>query len=639
MDNDKKASKKSKKEESKEAEEVELTSKLNRWWNTDRDFRQQIEWRWFQYDLWNDGYHWARYNKNTKQIETTPKQSGKPLVTINKIAPTVRAVVNYALRNRPKAEVTPADGDGVREEVVDQNRFLDFMHDQLGLRSIQRGAVEEATVSGISWVQVLWDEDANEGKGDIVVNDLDKYDCYWDATARSTEEMRRFTIVTKRKINDLKEDSKYKGTNWDLIKSDNKMSSSSLRERLLQLDVGQNTYFSNKSDKDDTVLVREHWWIEEENNQKKVYVCAVASESNKIIRPKEETDLDRLPFFRLCTQKKKNQIVGKSWIKDLIPLNRRLNHLMSSLAEYNVIMNKVFWIADKGAGVRTITNDHGIIVYKKRGYNLQQNPIAPLSAALYQEINQLLQLFEDIGAIHEATMGRIPTGAKSGKALEALQVGDSNNLAEVVENTEQWLEEIYEYILTLAAQKYQFARDIQPVRKTQQRDFIKVIGEEAQAIPEGATILKKKNIVDVKISSYLAHTPEARREAIRELASIIPDLDEQTILEVYEVGPIADIVERIKKRREEKMQDQRRTMEMEQEVQAPPALGGREAIAAIRSIINNQQPQPPARVSPEYIGQIDSFLQTPEAQQLPPDVLNNIQSFRDALAQTLGVGA
>lgn len=173
--------------------------------------------------------------------------------------------------------------------------------------------------------------------------------------------------------------------------------------------------------------------------------------------------------------------------KNLIPLNKRLNNLMSSLAEYNVIMNKGYWIADKGAGVRTIRNEHGIIIEKKRGYDIRQGIVSSISSHIINEIQYILQLFEDISGVHDATMGRIPTGAKSGKALEALQVGDSNNLSDVVENTEIWLEKIYEYILYLAASKYQFSRSITPISKTGQRDFLQVIGETAEGNTWGDT--------------------------------------------------------------------------------------------------------------------------------------------------------
>ena len=608
-----------------------LLAKLERWWNDDSSARKRIDWQWFQYDLWKEGYHYARWDRSTQQIITSPKTDGVPKVTINKIDPAVRAVVNYALRNRPKAEVTPADMSNDQiNEVVKQNVFLDYMHDKLGLREIERGAVDEATTSGIAWVQVLYDDDANDGDGEIIINELDKYDVYWNKEAKSPEDAKRITVAVSRPLSVLKEDTKYKGADWDSLKSDNIRSSSSLKDRLLRLDSGDTT---SGGDKDDgTVLVKEYWY----KDDGKVYVAAVAG--GILIRKPEDTGLDKLPFFRLCTVRRKGSMVGKSWIKNLIPLNKRLNNLMSSLAEYNVIMNKGYWIADKGAGVRTIRNEHGIIIEKKRGYDIRQGIVSSISSHIINEIQYILQLFEDISGVHDATMGRIPTGAKSGKALEALQVGDSNNLSDVVENTEIWLEKIYEYILYLAASKYQFSRSITPISKTGQRDFLQVIGETAEAIPEGTLVIKKKNIVDVKITSYLAHTAEARREAIRDLASLIPDLDPQTILEVYEIGPIADIVKRIKKQQTEKRQAELQTAREQSQIGQPAPAGKQQAIAIIRQVINGQIPQLPAAVDPDFIAYFDQFLASSDAQGLDDNSKTVLQQMRDQAAQlTSGV--
>lgn len=612
----------------KEEQRELLQAKLERIWEQASQNRKRIDWQWFLYDLWAGGHHYARWDKATKQIITTPTSGKKPKVMVNKIAATTRAVVNYTLRNRPKAEVTPAtlDREGIGD-IIKYNLYLDYMHDHLNLRSIERGAVEESLTSGIAWVQILWDETANDGEGEITVNEIDKYDLYW-SKARSPKEVRCYILAVSRPIEELKSDPKYKDANWELVKADNVRSSSTLKERLLRLESEDDSAGSAKDD--GSILVKEFWYYGDKDlgeDPKTIYVCAMAG--GQIIRAPEVTDLTRMPFFRLCTAKRKLQMVGKSWVRDLIPLNKRLNVLISSLAEYNLIMNKGFWIGDKGAGVRVINAEHGVILEKKRGFDLKQGTVQPLSAVLINELEYILQLFEDLSAVHDATMGRIPVGAKSGKALEALQVGDSNNLGEIVENTELWLEEIYEYILSLAASKYQFARDVAPVTRTGQREFVSVIGEDAQNQPEEALVIGKKNIVDVKITSYLAHTAEARREAIRELAELIPDLDPQTILETYEIGPIADIIARIKQNREERQATELAQQDVQNQLNQPQGAGAQEAIAVIRQIIQGQPVQLPQTVGPEFISYLDRFLQTPEAKELGPEVVTGLQRLRD----------
>lgn len=609
-----------------------LKSKLMRWWQTDSNARKGIDWKWYMYDLYFRGYHYAKYDRGTQQILINANNDGRPKVVVNKILSTVRGVTNYALRNRPKAEVTPADlnMDNLGE-IVKMNTFLDFMHDRLGLREIERGSVEESIVSGISWVQVLWDENADEGQGQIAVNEIDKYDLYWEASARTPKEARRFTLAVSRNIDDLRRDPKYKGTDWDAIKPDNLTSSSTLRSRLLQME--KSTTAGAATEQHNSVVVKEFWYYGDKElgeDPDKIYICAMAGD--EIIRQPEETDLTRMPFFRLCTSKNKLEMVGESWIRDLIHLNKRLNHLMSSLAEYNLIMNKGMWTMPKGAYVRTIKAEHGIIIEHKQGAGFEPHHVAiqPLSAAIYQEIDKILMMFEDIGAFHDATAGRVPVSAKSGKAIEALQVGDSNNLAEIVENVEIWLEEIYEYIMILAAQKYQYAREITPISKTSQREFISVIGEEAQAKPSNAVVIRKKNIVDVKITSYLAHTAEARREAVKELSTIIPDLDPQTILEVYEVGPIGDVIKRIMENRERRLAEEEQKAQIQAQAGQPTGAGAQKAIADIRQVIENGQMPQNTQVSEEYIETFDQFLaRESQMGELEPEILSQLQQIRD----------
>src|SRR5690606_7569109 len=115
-------------------------------------------------------------------------------------------------------------------------------------------------------------------------------------------------------------------------------------------------------------------------------------------------------------------------------------------------------------------------------------------------------------------------------------------LAELQENTEDFLEEVYEHMLALAAEKYQFARNISPIdTSTGERDFVSFIGENAENKPEGVTEIPARNMVDVKINSWLADTAEARRDTLKDLFAL-QAIDQETLLKGYEIGNIADII-------------------------------------------------------------------------------------------------
>ena len=622
----------------KDKDHIKLKGTLNKQWNSAREPRKTIDWRWFIYDLFVAGDHYARFDKNTEQILTTPRQKGKPQITINKVYTTLRGVRNFVLRNRPKAEVTPFDLDVEDEESVEEiqklNLYLSYLHDTLNLRRKLKATVWHALKYSVGFWKVIWDEDA-EDEGEIEVSVVDPYDLYWDNTARTPEEARYVILAVKRNVEDLKEDPKY---NFEgVLQGDSDIAASALKGRLLMNQKGVATYGKDKDDK--SVIVREHWWREKKKGEKdKIMLAAIAGTT--VIREPEDTGLSRFPFFRLQSDVEPLSMYGMGWVKNLISPNKQLNRLESQVAEYNDIMNRGKWIADKGAGVRVINNENGQIIEKKRAFEVTQAPIAPLSAAIFQQIENVNRYIEDIGGAHDASFGRIPPGAKSGKALEALQVGDANNMSEVIENVEEFLEDVYEYILEIASDKYQTIKRIIPVTSVGERELVELIGENADNQPDTATVIKKKNIVDVKITSWLAHTAEARRETLKELYDM-QAIDKETLLEGYSIGNVSDV---IKKTKEEQLEQAATGIEVgaqeagaaaEATAAAVPqaGAGAQEAIAAIRMLINGGQPNMPQGDVQEFVGYFDKFLQSEEAQSLPEGVLKNLQMFRDTVAQ------
>src|SRR5512146_1542837 len=97
-----------KNKEDKEAEtNAQNLAKFERWWTNAESSRKNVDWRWFIYDLWVACNHYAKYDRATQQIVSTVHDKGKPRIIVNKIYTTLRAVRNYVLRNKPRAEVTP----------------------------------------------------------------------------------------------------------------------------------------------------------------------------------------------------------------------------------------------------------------------------------------------------------------------------------------------------------------------------------------------------------------------------------------------------------------------------------------------------------------------------------------------------
>ncbi len=624
-------------------DEILFNTVLDRYWSQAQSGRSELDWKWFNYDLWVTGNHYAKWDKATQQITTAPRKDGKPKIAINKVYTTLRGVRSHVLQNRPRAEVTPYNMTNENlDQAAELNQFLDYVHDNLGFRQKLRASLWHALKYSVGFWQILWDENAGEG-GEVVVNVVDPYDLYWDPAARFPKEARYCILAVRRQKADLMEDPKYKGANWDNVKADSQLAASNLKSRILQFERGGSVTGQDKND--GTVIVKEYWYKEhnDKTNETKIMLCTKAGD--EIIRQPVDTELDRFPFFRLCSDIEPLSMYGTGWVKNLIPINKLLNMLESSAAEYNMIVNKAHILMDKGAGVRTVTNEHGTFIEKKRGYSVEFMPITPLTSVLPNQITNANRYIEDIGALHDASLGRIPTGATSGVSIEALQEGDSNNLSELTENTEEFLEDVNEYILYLVSKKYQFARNISPTTETGERKFMKIIGQEAdeEVKTEGMTEVPTQNIVDVSIASYIAHTSEGRRMAVKDLATIMPNLPPEVILQAYSVGPIADIIKKMREEEKHQQAVEMQKAQMEQDMQLentmaqqsanqPRAAGQQEAIAFIRMLLSGQKPQLPQIVGPEFLQYIDAFINSPEGKQIPGELLSVLQTDRDQAA-------
>jgi tetrahydromethanopterin S-methyltransferase subunit G len=486
----------------------------------------------------------------------------------------------------------------------------------------------------------LWDEKEKE----ISIRQVDPYDLYIDKNARNEHEARRMTLCVRRNIKDLLADDKYDKEEVEKMKSgDKRLAASEMKERLIKLDKGDDVDSRQKAD--DTVIVKEIWYYDKEDKEdsESIYIAALANE--RLIRKPEKTDHTKLPFFKYEAVSEPLKLYSDGWVKDMIPVNKILNSAVSSVVEYNEIMNRVKTLEDKGANVHTINAEHGQRIIKKRGYDVTQLPPAPLNVAVFKQIEYANLTLEDLGGAHDASMGRVPTGAKSGKALEALQVGDANNMSEAIENLEDFLSDVYEYVLEIAARKYQFVRNVSPINSLDERDFIKVIGEMAKNKPDDAVAIRTKNMVRVKIATHLAYTPQARKEAMIELLQVMPDIDPQTVLEAFEIGNIGDILLRMKKRQEDQntREDQKMLMNNElqkdmaaQGQQQPQGSGPEQAIAAIRNILQGQNPEIPDVVTPEFIQYLDQFIQreqTSPSEDMEPQMLEIIQAYRDKVVE------
>lgn len=146
--------------------------------------------------------------------------------------------------------------------------------------------------------------------------------------------------------------------------------------------------------------------------------------------------------------------------------------------------------------------------------------------------------------MREASLGRAPGSLQSGKGIEALQSSDAATVAEPIENLELFLSEIGEFILDIISENQVVSNDF-----TMDRETVKYIGSEAPTKPSDTLVISPRK-VKVVIVPELAYSEDAKKEMIFKLAES-EMIDQETLLEYLNVSNIGDIIERVKKKKEE----------------------------------------------------------------------------------------
>jgi hypothetical protein len=249
------------------------------------------------------------------------------------------------------------------------------------------------------------------------------------------------------------------------------------------------------------------------------------------------------------------RIYQRAWTSDAIPLNKALDRAISQQIMYinQALVYRI--IAEKGHGVNVFSNEMGEVIEVNKGRLFEQMRMNPMPGGYDALITQLGVHIEDVLGAHEAALGRLPTGARSGDTLEALQAADSNNLAGLTSSLESFLSVIGERILGLIAKHYTTSRVVKIAEPEEGQEYMKIIGQGAQNKPEDATIITEDNELIVKIGSWLGHSREAQRKTIMELAEI-GILPAEEVLRQFEFPNVEELSASARDQRLEKDQMQ-----------------------------------------------------------------------------------
>lgn len=540
------------------------------------DSRKRYDWEWLTRDLFRRGFQFSRYNPASKTVVLATRSNIK--IPINIVHAQMRTIKNQVTSVRPKWEVMPI---GLSDDAVTNARYsgklLDYYYDKLQLRR----KIKETVIQGLMYSvggpwQVGYDEDGGEdGQGEVFIWLLDPFDFYIDPNATSLNDAEYVVKAVRKPLAEIKSNLEYDfHINVDDLHGEMKQAASEYKQFLLQ---ALKNYQAGDSEEEEEGAILYEAWIKTrvtEKNQEEIQDDLKANDQDAkdlrigevlmrrvtyldMIEDPLEVVLFRRSDFPFCLYQadvNPMEVYGESWIKHVIPMNRALNALESSTFRYNYKYAIGRIVVDKNSGVRIISNEHGDIIEKNAGAEVSALPLQPLPQSYENQIDNMRRYLEDVGGAHEVSMGRIPTGVKSGIGIAELKAADAVNQQDLLDGMEEFLTEVAQKILKEISMNYDVPKIVKVLGKGGDPEHFAVVGSKSGSkrnkneVKIGTDIFKvatigSENEIKVNIGSWLSHTKEERLNQLKEYfeAGLI---DKQTFLENAEFPDVKNIIRR-----------------------------------------------------------------------------------------------
>lgn len=547
----------SKEEEQELSDQRQFLAKAKRELQRDIDSRRRYDYEWMVRDMFRRGYHFSRYQPTTQTIILASRQSAK--IPINIIAAQMRAIRNQVTSFRPKFEVLPRPGAGTSGESQARytQRFLDYWYDKNKIKTrIKETVTQGLTFSvGGPW-EIYYDEETKEVKLYL----MDPFDFYVDRFAESgdLEDAMHCIKAVRTNLGSVRNNKEFDANAIKEIGgSEARLAVSEYKQFIIQAmkNLEQGSY-----DDSENVIVYEGYFRQYDETTGKRYMRKLVwTDQNITPLIWEKIEEDEYPFVLYRADLNPKEIYGESWIKHVMPINRVIDMLESSVYDYNHRVAKGRIVVDRDAGVRAIHNVHGEIISKNKGADVRPLDIPSLPVAVQNQIERMGRYIEDIGAVHDASLGRVPAGVKSGIGVAELKQGDATGQDDLVDNLEDFLCEVARKVLKKVSRyytTYHFIHDI-GIREDDEKYFI-VVGEKAgkkgssdsrhkgqvKIGPDWVdlAVIGEDNQIRVTIGSWLGYTKEMMQEKVLKYAQF-GLIDQKTALQLLEFGNVDKIVQ------------------------------------------------------------------------------------------------
>ena len=520
----------------------------------DADARRRYDYEWMVRDLFRRGYQFSKYQPNTQTVVLASRQTAK--IPVNIVAAQMRSIRNQVTSFRPKYETLPRHAtEESRVQARYQGKLLDYYFDHLNFKK----KIKETVTQGLMYsVGGPWQIVYNSKTKEVEVWLLDTFDFFFDSLAESLEDCEHVIKAVRRPKDEvIFNDSYDKTARKEVTGNEARLAVSEYKQFMLQALKASSQH--NRDEAPTVILFEGDFKIHDEKTGKVHIRKVIWTDQNSIPLYWEDTEEDEYDYVIYQADLNPKEIYGEGWMKHVMPINRVINSLESSVYDYNYKVAKGRIVVDKDSGVRAISNVHGEIISKNKGAEVRAMDMPGLPVATQNQIERMYKYQEDIGGVHDSSLGRVPPGSRSGIMLAEMKQSDSTNQQDLVDGLEDFLEEVGRKMLKKMAKNYTTMQIIKDLGyKGEESKYFAVVSEktkikekpikghenQVKVGPDWVDIIKlgEDNQVRVTIGSWLGYTKEMMQEKTLKLYQL-GVIDQKTFLRLWEFGEIDSIVQ------------------------------------------------------------------------------------------------
>jgi hypothetical protein len=237
----------------------------------------------------------------------------------------------------------------------------------------------------------------------------------------------------------------------------------------------------------------------------------------------------KLPCARLIDVKLPGELNGHSGINLIAPIHGAYNNATNAILKNQMLVAHPKWIVAAGSvKLESLGNDITIVQYKGpiAPQLAQMNPTAPEVFAFRDKLKEEMQ---QVYGIYGVSRGDPPPGIKAGVALQFLAEQESERQNEDVLRYNDWLKEVAELTIAVAAQYY----------PKDEKRMVRIMGSDKAWTTTAFDPKHLQKAYDIRIqnSSALPNSKAARIQTLIDLREAAPNsITEERFLDLIDLA-------------------------------------------------------------------------------------------------------